>query len=236
MNNIRRRYLSKIKKFFVLADYIAQNAPRIPGIEFSTIPLIFQPDYPSVPVEKPDGEIWIAVPGGVSFSRRDYIALVPPEGKKYSRNIKFIILGRSNREKTATLHNALKERGIEDNFVFFETFVENAEFQSWVKKCDYVMPLIHEKCEAFEDYLSVKITGNLNVALTYRKPMLCDVAFRRIPEYAEHSIFYHRDGLCDMVNGLVIPETKEYYDDDFERTHSIDVLAEKYNAFLQLKE
>ncbi len=230
-----RQYTEKINRFFVLADYIAANAPKQTGFTYSVAPLIFQPDYPPVPIEKPDGDIWIAIPGAVNFYRRDYMALIPPKGEKYASNIKFILLGWDYGEKTTSFRNTLKECDIEDNFILFKHYVEGAEFQSWIRKCDYIMPLIHEKCTAFKDYLSVKISGNLNVALTYRKPMLCDEAFSVLPEYAAHSIFYKRDGLCGFVNSLEVPDTKKFYNENFERTHSLEVISKRYMKFLEMK-
>ncbi len=228
-----RQYTDRINRFFVMADYIAANAPKQIGLTYSTIPLIFQPEYPSVPIKKPEGNIWIAIPGPIEFKRRDYMALIPPKGKKYSENIKFILLGYNHGIKTIPFFNTLKEFGIENNFVFFNKYVMEAVFQSCIKKCDYIMPLIHEKCEGFKDYLSVKITGNLNVALTYRKPMLCDEAFSAIPEYAAHSIVYKRDELCDFVNSLGTPDAKKFYDEEFERKHSLEALSKRYCAFLE---
>lgn len=230
-----RQYTEKVNRFFVLADYIAANAPKQAGLEFEVIPLMFQPDYPPVNIDKPDGDIWIAIPGAVNFKRRDYMALLPMNGEEYAANVKFIMLGWDYGRKTAGFRDELRRRGIEKHFVFFDKFVDVAAFQSWIKKCDYVMPLIHERCDAFRDYLSMKITGNLNVALTYRKPMLCDEAFRAIPEYAAHSIFYERGRLCRVVNGLGVPDTERFYDAEFERSHSLEVLAARYDAFLSRK-
>ena len=230
----RLRRMGKIDRFFVLADYVAANAPRQIGFEYAAIPLIFQPDYPSVPIDKPDGEIWIAVPGAVNFKRRDYMALIPPERCRYAENIKFILLGWDYGDKTIAFRNKLKDRGVDRNFIFFPRYVDVAAFQSWIMKCDYVMPLIHEGCDSFKDYMSVKITGNLNVALTYRKPMLCDVAFGAIDEYAAHSILYERGQLCGFVNTLAFPDVGQFYSDDFERAHSLEVLAKRYAVFLEM--
>lgn len=232
INPRHRRYVERVNKFFVLADYLAANAPQRNGLAFAPIPLIFQPDYPPISIMKPNADIWIAIPGTVEFKRRDYMALIPPQGEKYAKNIKFILLGWDRGEKNTAFRNTLKDNGIEHNFIFFDNYVEGGAFQSWIRKCDYIMPLIHEKCDDFRDYLSVKITGNLNVALTYRKPMLCDAAFSAIADYAAHCIFYERDELCRLVNNLGKADIKKFYDKEFERTHSLEALSERYHSFL----
>ena len=171
---------------------------------------------------------------GAVRNYRQYFVLKRSISSESRSSLRANTLSEDNR-KTTGFRDELRRRGIEKHFVFFDKFVDVAAFQSWIKKCDYVMPLIHERCDAFRDYLSVKITGNLNVALTYRKPMLCDEAFRAVPEYAAHSIFYERGRLCRVVNSLGVPDTERFYDAEFERSHSLEVLAARYDAFLSRK-
>lgn len=220
-----------IRNFFVLGRYIADNFPARRG-NCCYIPLMFQPDYPEEKVEKDKGEIWIVVPGMVTQGRRDYRALLPADGRTYDKKVKIILLGYGGTADAVKLRQELKMRGVEDNIVFFDNYVDEPEFYSWIRKADYIMPLLHEECTRFDRYLKKKITGNLNIALNFRKPMLCDEAFSTVADYVPHSIFYKRGDLVDTVNGLRCPDVEKFYDAEFERTHTLEVLAKEYDGFL----
>lgn len=229
---LRRAVPSYMKRFLVLADYVKNNFPASRGCCLS-IPLIFQPDYPNVPIDKPADEIWIAVPGMVNLSRRDYMALLPQQELEYDPKIKFILLGTATSKEAQEFRKTICQRGLSDNFVFFDSYVNPAEFYSWARLCDYVMLLIHPGCKGFKRYIGSKISGSLNVSLMLRKPMLCDVAFSALPDFAQHSLFYKREDLAVFVNSLIRPDRHSFYNEQFERLHTLEALSQRYISFLE---
>ncbi len=89
----------KIKKYFVLADFISENLEQAdPSLEISYFYPIYFPEniQPEIPENIVREELMVTIPGAVDFARRDYSSLMnemvsngPPTG------FRFVLLGRT---------------------------------------------------------------------------------------------------------------------------------------------
>lgn len=160
--------------------------------------------YPQVKIAKlvkPENELWITIPGAVSLKRRDYFSLLPPQ-VGYALHIKFIILGNKNKADGRQIYDAVCRAGVRDSFVFFDSFVPEDVFYAYVLQSDYIMPLVHPGRGEYDKYLTEKISGTYNLAIAYRKPMLCPVEMQDYEDFRDSSLFYSVENLQNFINLL----------------------------------
>lgn len=195
----------KVKKYFVLNDYLLQNLGQLPhrGLQFSSYYPIFFPAFAGKPlVEKPANEYWIAIPGQVEYKRRDYETLVRAFAQlKDKTGYKFLLLGKSEHRhgNGPELRALIDELGVADYFVFWKDFLDNASFHAYLEQCDVMMPLIHPGNDGFRKYLVYQITGMYNLAFAYRKPMLMLEDFSAYEDFKENAVFYTLDSLPEVL-------------------------------------
>ena len=162
---------------------------------------IFYPAFNTFELTKKPGEVWIVIPGAVSLGRRDYLTLLRPD-VPYASHIKFIILGNKNKADGQLIHKEVNKAGFQSNFIFFDGFVPEEEFYSYVLQCDYIMPLIHPGRGEYDKYVSEKISGTYNLATAYRKIMLCPKDMETYEDFRDSSLFYDSDDIQSFVNSL----------------------------------
>lgn len=187
----------KVKKYFVLNDALLPENQKVGDIKLQSFYPIFFPDYEPVPVYK-QNEIWIGIPGRIDYDRRDYDFLVDAlAGISDLNRIKFIILGKVDRDRTAgkRLYDRLEKSGQLGRFKLFHSFIPNREFHAYLDACDYIMPLLRPN----EEYLKHKITGSFNLAFAYKKPLLCNVFFKDIPDLKENSLFFDGNSFPKLI-------------------------------------
>ncbi len=218
----------KVKKYFVIAAYLKERFPAVKGLSCESFNPVFIPDHERMEIEKPENEIWIAIPGSLDFKRRDYAALF--QEKPYDPRIRFVLIGNSRGCDGPVVRKMIEEAGLERNFILFDQYVENGPFYSYASACDYIMPLIHEGTEGFENYLRYKTTGTLLTALGLQIPMLCDAAFGQLEDFKGHALYYKREGLVEAVNALPKPDKRAFYPSD--SVLSLEIQAARYAAFI----
>lgn len=164
--------------------------------------------------EVKNSERIIVIPGNVEFKRRDYAALVP-----MAHNLpgaKFVILGNANKADGPSFREMVANEGLSDRFTFFDGFVEESLFDDYMRKADYLLPLI-DKVLA-DDYLNHKTSGTFTLALRYGKTMLCDRALEPLKDDYP-CVFY--DSIADMAkvveSGLTAQPKPLVFSDEAER-------------------
>ena len=191
----------KIKKYFVLSDHLLKQTETIKSAAFSSFYPIFFPDFAPAAVEKEEDAFWICIPGQVEYKRRDYESLTNNIDTRLDKRVKFILLGRHNHKSGdgERLMAVLKEKGIEDYFVFFDDFIDDAAFHAWLKASDLFMPLPHEDGR----YVQNAISGTFNLSYAYKKPQLMPQGFQSIEEFSASMLFYQADHLVELLNSFV---------------------------------
>ncbi len=206
----QRKVTKRIDTYLTLNDFVTQNilAENLTTKKVGTYYPIFFPEYPNR-LEKPEGEIWITVPGVISQNKRDYSVF---EDWNLPKHVKIIFLGRPEDEEAKAFIERAKQYPTAQNFVFFDAFISNELFHDYIKQSDYILPLIHPNNAFFERFRKYKISGSYNLAFGYRIPLLMEQSFNDIPDFQENAIFYdykNMDGLFENIEKI----KKEYYQD-----------------------
>ena len=193
----------KIKKYFVLADYVIKNLTGKVSDKFKFSSFyINMTDYKLKKNENPE-ELKIAIPGFVEFHRRDYLELIEtltsgPE--KLADNVKFVILGNAGKKDGKELIEKIKASGVEKNFSFYDHFVPQNEVYSQIDSADLLMTLIGPKNRYFDLYKKYKISGTYSLSIMIEKPLLLDKVYSDESEFNDWSLFYDESNLVQKLN------------------------------------
>ena len=192
----------KISKYFVLNEYVKSIQKDINNIKIASFYPIFFPKFKNFEIHKNLNEIWISIPGQLQNIRRDYMGLIASLNPKITPlNIKFLLLGKSNNQNDGTqIKKLIKDKGLESYFIFWERFIPNNEFHSYLNKSDFIMPLVSAKNEPA--YLKYKISGSFNLAFAYKKPLLMEDSFSNIDDFKENAIFYNYKDINEIISTL----------------------------------
>ncbi len=240
----------KIRKYFVLADFIRENLDRADphlSIEYF-YPVYFPESRKREMHEKsirpvlsgtatPDPRFLVCIPGAVDFARRDYLSLIREiDTSGVPREIRFLLLGRTTGPDGRLLVSRIRELGLEEYFTYFDEFLEHAVFYDYLSRSSLILPLITPGALNYEDYLKYKITGTYNLAWGFQIPMLMHESFMDYPIFGQTSAFYRSGELIKTLESLAgeteklreirekIPEIK-----DFDFT----IQAERYVQFVR---
>ena len=193
----------KIKKYFVLNDYFLKFIPEWQRKQVrSFYPLRF-PQFPKR-LEKPEGEIWITVIGGVENRRKDLVGSVDLIGQ-LPETARVIFLGKSDpgRQDFMDFHRELNQQGLAHRVLTFDHFVDQATFHAYMMNTDLVWTMIHPDAECAKEYFSNQIPGALNAALAYHVPMLNHKYYVERWSDLQYSISYTRETFAaDLIDGM----------------------------------
>jgi hypothetical protein len=204
----------RVKKFFVLADFMLDYLPPNYRKKTQSIYTIYHPDYKSQleGISKSESEFWIGIPGTVEFSRRDYEGFISElKVKGMNSNVKFILLGPGN-NRDSNLDEILKHVrsiGLENSFRYFRHYLSDAEFYANLINCDALLPLIHPDKDIYGKFLKYKISGTYNLSIGFRIPMLCHISLYNIEDFHSTSLFYDYSRLTELINKL--SSDKQYF-------------------------
>lgn len=223
----------KIRKYFVLNDYLLDNInPKDhPALRFSSYYPIFFPPFPEMDVAKNENEIWICIPGQVELKRRDYTSLFDSiEKTGISPSIRFILLGRcSHAHGDGTyIKNWILQHNLTDYFMLFDDFISPQLFHSILKKCDYILPLIHPQHESFDLY-KTQVSGAYNLAFAYKKPLLMEKSFATYADFKNNSVFYDSNQIIETINNEKPNNSATFYTED---KWNFDFQKNKYLHFI----
>ncbi|WP_435315463.1 hypothetical protein [Cellulophaga fucicola] len=198
----------KIKKYFVLSDHLK---PTNSIVKIQSFYPIFFPKYKCEENIKKNN-IWITIPGRLDYNRRDYDFLFNNiKTLENIDNIKFVLLGKIDpkSDEGKNLYKKLNQLKILNNFILFNDFIDNVTFHNYIKKSDFILPLLIKN----KDYLNYKITGSFNLAYAYKKILISNIFFSDIEDLSEHSLFYDKESFNELIlkisNGTV--SKKEIY-------------------------
>lgn len=224
----------KIRKFFVLSDHLLNQIPKKERTKYQAIYPIFLPESAHVPLHKASDDFWICIPGQIEYRRRNYSMLLNHLDHHLNDRIKFILLGDLLHPGGDGLDfkQRLFRKKLLDRFILFEGFVEDDDFQAYVKNSDLIMPLLSDRPR----YLTSAISGAFNLSYFYKVPMLIEKEYAIIEDLRRSSIVYDPARLTDTLNHLhlkreiihsQIQGMKQY------PVFSYDVQQKRYVKFLE---
>lgn len=181
----------RISGYYVLADYLLPEFRKLTHKPLRSIMPLNKASQasPSSP-RKPEGEIWLCVPGPVDYARRNYNSLLQMAAHPGFKDTKFVLLGSSRVLRGDEFVGKVKQMGVADRFITFDAFVEPGVFSSYVRQSDYLLPLIDSSIGLCEKYKKSSISGTFTIAESYGKTMLCDSWLADIKDFNYSCRFY----------------------------------------------
>lgn len=194
----------KIKHYFVLNDSLLGKVPNKNGREINS----FYPlDYPSLngKIEKKIGEKWMIVIGGVENRRKDLAGFIEI-AKKASPNVKFIFLGKTDptREEPKVFLGALITESLEHAVVTFDHFIDQVEFDAYLKNADGILPLVHPNTPSADEYFTRQISGAINVAFSYHIPLFIHEHYKNWEDFKSGVVFYRLENCQEKLESFLI--------------------------------
>ncbi len=184
------RILSKkIKKFFVLGDYLLSKIQPDPVFKVASFFPIYFPKARQLKKTKPLSDFWVVIPGEAEQKRRDYVALIDAikATDTLAPNIKFIFLGKYNLYHD--IDEATKRSGWwSDRIISFDDYLDYDTFHSYIQQADIILPLL--KTERDDFYGSSRISGSFNLGLGYKIPFLLPERYKENKDLTAYSIYY----------------------------------------------
>jgi hypothetical protein len=150
----------------------------------------------------PKDRIEIAVPGIISFTRRDYLMLITLCQQLARRSptptVRFNILGDADIRDGPELRRRVSDLGLGDYFQLY-SWLPDRNFFEQIVRADYIMPLVNPTQETYADH--AKVTTAFQHSGAYGTPLMLhrDVAsLWGIPESACVTYMAAED-LCDTL-------------------------------------
>lgn len=158
--------------------------------------------YPSFneSIEKPSNTTWIGIVGGVEFRRKDLTGFIKI-AQLTPKNVSFIFLGKSNpfSEDVIKFKQLCKASAIEDRVVLFEDIVKERLFDAYLKQMDGIFPLVHPETPSSEEYFSRQISGAINIAFSYKIPMMIHEEYRNWEDFKNGVVFYNLSNFSEKM-------------------------------------
>jgi hypothetical protein len=163
----------KIKKYFVLNDYLLSQITPPSGIQVQSFyPLRF-PKFDKE-VFKSDDALWIVVIGGVEFRRKDLLGSLDLMDKINEENIRYVFLGKSDPEHpdVISFKTSLQNYAFKSQVILFDAFIDEETYDAYLKKADFIWPMVHPGTPSAAEYFKNQISGAMNISFGYKIPML----------------------------------------------------------------
>lgn len=230
----------KIKKYFVLNDYVKDFVVKETGNKFKTesfYPIFF--NRLSTIKRKNAGKITITIPGNVIQIRKDYVFLVKQLlnlSDELKNKFQFIILGRATEKESSEMLHLIKENKVGENFIkIYRDYVSTEEYDTVIEDSDFIMPLIHPTGHSYNEYLSTEISGAFNTAFGYKKPMLMYESFSKFEDFKKFSLFYNENNFQYILKELTQKNLSEDITRQYENYPKFDFefQAKRYIKFIE---
>ena len=208
----------KIKKYFVLAEFLREQIPPQKGILFETFyPIDFPKSHLAV---KNDEEFHISIIGSVESRRKDlsgFISLI----QQIDSSVQFNFLGKAAPKHldVIQLKEKLREMACLSRVTFYDDYTPFDEIDQILRKTSVILPLIHPATPSANEYFRNQIPGAMNIALAYHIPLLLHEHFERIREIHTAAFYYEMDQFSESLDNLrkqsssinqMMISTKEY--------------------------
>jgi hypothetical protein len=167
-------------------------------IELCSFYPIFFPQIDTPNIYKPKDEIWICIPGQVEYKRRDYESLFKSIAQYgLPAKIRLIFLGRCMHAHGDGIRvkKMIDNLGIKSQCLLFDGFVPIDLFFAYIKRSDFILPLIHPNSTESKAYGYEKVSGAFNVAFGFKKVMFCDEYYKDNIDFSDSCIFYRPEEL-----------------------------------------
>ncbi|MDY0360079.1 MAG: hypothetical protein RBR08_01350 [Desulforegulaceae bacterium] len=201
-SHTQKTITKRIKGYFTLNDYLTKNLKEKFGEEkkIDTLYSIFYPFAGNFISLKPKNEIWIGIPGNIELKRRNYIDLIDAVSQADIKNSKFLFLGKPNEKDIKIIEEKINSTKKENIFLWFNTYIENNLFLSYIKNCDYIMPLINSSLA--DEYINNRISGSFNLGFGLKKTFIMEESFNHIEDFRAFSIFYKKNKLKEILEQI----------------------------------
>ncbi|MDC8003432.1 hypothetical protein POV27_05180 [Aureisphaera galaxeae] len=222
----QKKVTKKIDAYLTLNDFVAENV-RAEKLTTKTVGSYYPIQFPEFPgsLKKPEGEVWVTVPGVISLDKRDYSVF---KEWKIPDHVKVIFLGRPENEEAKAFVKEAKQYPSANQFLFFDSFVSNELFHDYIRNSDYIMPLIHPNNAFFSRFRKYKISGSYNLAFGYRIPLLMEQSFNDIADFKENAVFYDYDHIENLFDTISKTQKKYYqhpkWDFEFQKENYLRLI------------
>lgn len=179
----------RMSGYLVAARYLTDCFPLRRPVEYFS-PLPARRERACAGPAKAAGETWVVVPGNVEKKRRDYACLPRLARALAGSGVRIVVLGNIGKGDGPWLRGLVRSAGLDSMFVFFDQFIPEDVYDSYMRQCDYLLPLIDSDVPRAEDYTRFKTSGTFNLAKAYGKTMLCDNALRQLDGSGLPCLFY----------------------------------------------
>lgn len=240
-NSFTQKTLSyKVKKYFVLNDYIAQYSGSLKNKDLNIKSLYpFFIPYQNKSNDFLSNKLLICIPGEVSVIRKNYnsfLETISQNKEKLNKNVRFIFLGSPRNQEGRDVLRRVKDTGLSDLILTYDNYVEEEEYLSKIYESDLVLPLIDKGIKYYKEYSESKISGAFTLAFSFRKPLLMHESMNHIEDFRDLSFFYNDENLIEIINLLadnksLITEKKKKYD-ELEK-FSFEFQRKNYISFLE---
>jgi hypothetical protein len=192
----------RIDQLFVLSADVAKYVHDTFNIDAKTFQMIDFCDnynYKRIKIARDPSNLYIAISGEVSFTRRNYSWLVDICTKNkamLSGKIVFDIIGNINSADGLKVAALVKQNGLDELFDLHYYRLADDEFFACVDSCDAILPLT-----GGIKYTFCKVHGSQVMAAAFRKLYLQDekcVAEAMRPV----SLVYNDDNFCELLLAL----------------------------------
>lgn len=191
----------RIKKYFVINDYLMSYVPKFSDTKFSSFyPIYFKES--AIKIDKDDDDFWVAIPGSIEFIRRDYLGLIHNlDNRELPKNLKFLFLSNSKSKYSDAekIKDLVKDKPLKDNFIFFDEFIMPEKLAAYLMKTDLILPLLNPGVANYHDYLNNQISGSFNLSFGFSVPMLMHPDFKSIDDFEVSSYFCKEDDFYDTL-------------------------------------
>jgi len=238
-NSFTQFLISKrVKKNFVLNDFVLDVIPRSRKRNFESAYLIFREPMKPLDVKRDPEKLWVAIPGEVDFRRRDYKTLVDALQKERGSEgpLQFLLLGGCNRSGDGKrLREMIRAAGLESHFVLFDSFLHRETFFGYLTQSDVLLPLIHPGLQFFSHYQRYQVSGTYNLAFGFAKPMLLHKSLKGPADF-DIAAFFYSPGEMVRLLGRLARHPAEYSEKARSirecKKFSFEVQCEKYLGHL----
>lgn len=190
----------KIKQYFVLNDTLKQYIGEKPGMQIHSFYPLSYPHFDQQE-EKSPGGFRIAIIGGVENRRKDLDGFLTM-AQCVPDHVHFYFLGKSNPEsdEVKLFEQRLTELQLNERVHLFNTFVSEASFDACLRQMDAIFPLVHPGTPSADEYFSRQISGAINVAFSYKIPMMIHENYQDWEDFKSGVVFYNLTDFQDQFS------------------------------------